>query len=265
MVWLLLCEICAGSIGVSNSLTLLRLYGTALFDESPANRLKLAAELWEKYKECGKTDRQAWWVHDASCTQTCRALSIYKCTSHAYGTEVLLLIKETAKKKKSLMKVETMEIGKKWVKIKLGDWQCMHVCVCGNWYCTIIHIWSNCVGKLIWPTSLFFCNNCKCNCLFTVCWNYGDCQLPLRLLLTCWNLVLPEQGWTNCSVLYFRHTPGGGPLQHLAGCLQPEQIQVLSLRIPHQYGSQWCCSQPRMSLCLSVCLPLSVSLTVLVK
>ena len=27
------------------------------------------------------------------------------------------------------MKVETMEIGKKWVKIKLGDWQCMHVCV----------------------------------------------------------------------------------------------------------------------------------------
>lgn len=39
------------------------------------------------------------------------------------------------------------------------------VCVCGNWYCTIIRIWSNCVGKLIWPTSLFFCNNCKCNCL----------------------------------------------------------------------------------------------------
>lgn len=139
------------------------------------------------------------------------------------------------------------------------------VCVCGNWYCTIIRIWSNCVGKLIWPTSLFFCNNCKCNCLFTVCWNYGDCQLLLRLLLTCWNLVLPEQGWTNCSMLYFRHTPRGGPLQHLAGCLQPEQIQVLSLRIPHQHGSQWCCSQPRMSLCLFVCLPLSVFLTVLIK
>ncbi|KAL8619576.1 hypothetical protein ACOMHN_019632 [Nucella lapillus] len=42
-----------GSISVSNSLTLLRLYGSTLFDEPPASRQKLADELWEKYKKHG--------------------------------------------------------------------------------------------------------------------------------------------------------------------------------------------------------------------
>ena len=72
-------------------------------------------------QNCGKNTRNVVRrtdVHDASCTQTCRALSIHKCTSRAHGTEVLLLIKETAKKKKSLMKVETMEIGKKMSKMR---------------------------------------------------------------------------------------------------------------------------------------------------
>lgn len=42
-----------GSISVSNSVSLLRLYGSILFDEPPAKRLKLADELWEKYKKHG--------------------------------------------------------------------------------------------------------------------------------------------------------------------------------------------------------------------
>ncbi|XP_076463614.1 leucine-rich PPR motif-containing protein, mitochondrial-like [Babylonia areolata] len=42
-----------GAISVSNSLSLLRLHGSALFDETPSNRLRLADELWEKYKKHG--------------------------------------------------------------------------------------------------------------------------------------------------------------------------------------------------------------------
>ncbi|KAK7104135.1 leucine-rich PPR motif-containing protein, mitochondrial-like [Littorina saxatilis] len=40
-----------GTISLSSSLSLLRLHGTALFDEPPASRLKLAQALWEKYKK----------------------------------------------------------------------------------------------------------------------------------------------------------------------------------------------------------------------
>ncbi|KAK7483552.1 hypothetical protein BaRGS_00025226, partial [Batillaria attramentaria] len=42
-----------GTINVRSSQALLRLYGSYLFDEPPSARLKLAEELWEKYKELG--------------------------------------------------------------------------------------------------------------------------------------------------------------------------------------------------------------------
>ncbi|XP_025105551.1 leucine-rich PPR motif-containing protein, mitochondrial-like [Pomacea canaliculata] len=40
-----------GTISAQNSLSLLRLYGATLFDEPPSTRLKLAQELWDKYKK----------------------------------------------------------------------------------------------------------------------------------------------------------------------------------------------------------------------
>ena len=73
-------------------------------------------------------------------------------------------------------------------------------------------------------------------------------------------MCLAQRGKHYTCILYFRCASGSGPLQHLAGCLQPKQTQVLTHRIPCQHGSQWHCSKQGLSIETSLSFWLSLPL-----